>query len=139
MDFTAAFSETHISYRELIFVRLPLEGTIAASYITGFVVFTIAQEVIESNKNRSLFACMYGDFGIILLEQQSFGTLLSSASGGIGGGLSQRIPSIRLFMGRIYSSSVVFKGQYFPTRWIDVVMANSALATVGTLILTPLS
>ena len=77
---------------------------------------------------------MDGDFDRTPLAQQSFDTLIGSASCGIGGGLSRRSPSIRRLTGRMYSSSVVLKGKDFPTRWMDVVMADSTLATVGTLI-----
>ena len=49
--FTAAFPETHISYRELLCTCDPLEGNIAALYTTGCIVFTAAQEVIENNNN----------------------------------------------------------------------------------------
>ena len=77
---------------------------------------------------------MYGDFYRTPLAQQLFGKLIGSASCGIGGGSSLRSPLIRRLTGRIYSSSVVLKGKDFPTRWMDVVMADSALATVGTLI-----
>ena len=77
---------------------------------------------------------MYGDFDRIPLSQKFFGMLIGSESCGIGGGLLLRIPLIRRLTGRIYLSSNVLKGQYFPNTWVDVVMADSALATVGTLI-----
>ena len=70
---------------------------------------------------------MYGDFDRIPLVQQSFGTLIGSASCEIGGGLSFRIPSVSCFMGRMLSSSVGFEGTGFLTRWMDAVIADSAL------------
>ena len=77
---------------------------------------------------------MSSDFDRTPLSQQSFVTLIGSASCGIGVELSRQIPSIRHLTGRIYFSSVVLKGQDFQTRWMDMVMADSALATAGILI-----
>ena len=53
---------------------------------------------------------MYGDFDRSHIEQQSFGTLMGSASCGIGGGSLRQSPLIRRLTGGIYSSSVVLKG-----------------------------
>ena len=49
--FTAAFPETHISYRELLCARGPLEGAIAASDVTGCGAFAKTQEIIKINKD----------------------------------------------------------------------------------------
>ena len=50
-ELTAAFPETHTSYRELLCVSGRLEGTISTLDITGCGVFPAAQDIIKRNNN----------------------------------------------------------------------------------------
>ena len=93
-ELTTAFPEPHISHCELLCARGPHEVTIAALEITGCSVLPVAQEIIKMNKNYIDRSFMYDDFDRTPLGQQSFGTLIGSASCGIGEGLSRRSPSI---------------------------------------------
>ena len=50
-NFTAAFTDTHISDRELLFARGPFDGTIVLVCIYGCVIFTAAKDIINRDKN----------------------------------------------------------------------------------------
>ena len=67
-------------------------------------------------------------------QQHSSSTATGTVSCGIAGRSLSLSPLIRRLVGMMYSFSASLKGQCFPTKLMDVVMANSAVVTVGTLI-----